>query len=826
MPPSSEPGQVDTPATAGVLRPRSAPLRESDLEAIAQYSPLSLAEVREAAASLQQRPRFSVITDAATSDDRLGFRPLVRTLARIVLSEDTETPLAIAVDGPWGSGKTSILKMVEKQARLGGFSAIWINAWALERAEFLIAEITAGIQDELKRSGRTEYGRAEKLAVFLGRAFASLVPDRLGGQVVRDLVHANVTTAETRGETTEIASLVRTQKAFRELVNILLERDPGQASKRRLLVLIDDLDRALPDQIAAMLKNLKQLMDEAEGCIFLLAMDVMLVAGGIEDFYRGRYGTGSNISLRAAEGSTQLEVIPERGSIIPGFGANYLEKLFQITLSVPQLSRLVVLDCVRSFGFADDVVEIIAWAPGAEILNPRRLKRYLNSLSIRQQLILDSALPQEFDGIYALRALALRRDYRAIYERLALPQTDVVSLLWPEGAANDGETQGKFRTYLAKLRAETGALGRFDAFLARANLYSTIVAKDASPDQDAGQTRVLWTSPPTEPVKREPEPLNPAEGSASGFTGYHQALRQAVEQAYRLRSEATKADGAEREAAFRRAAVAFRAVVEELPQATTAEERQMRDILREELAFCDMFTGAKELIAEAEKIYGELKEEWPDRASIWLRLGQLRRDAGDFEKAWEFMERGLAVAEARPDPDPNVQRQVNWVLRRDLAVATWRLVDLDPDRRDAASLLERAVALSEAALPYAKTEYQYLNTRLNLLYFMVDLWKRSHGEGRKKLAARGAELLAELRPKMNLDVWSLEWIDSLARGELAFGERARAEAAARTINKRIGARLAELPNANASHAAAFQVLARDDQDMYLTAQAMLSGGDA
>ena len=201
---------------------------------------------------------------------------------------------------------------------------------------------------------------------------------------------------------------------------------------------------------------------------------------------------------------------------------------------------------MRSFGFAEDVVEIIAWAPGAEILNPRRLKRYLNSLSIRLQLVLDSALPQEFDGIYALRALALRRDYGAIYERLmALPQTDVASLSWPEGAANDGETQGKFRTYLAKLRAETGALGRFEAFLARANLYSTIVAKDAPPDQDAGHARVLWTSPPTEPLKRAPEPLDPAERSASRFTGYHQARRQAIEQAYRLRSEATKADGAE-----------------------------------------------------------------------------------------------------------------------------------------------------------------------------------------------------------------------------------------------------------------------------------------
>jgi hypothetical protein len=108
------------------------------------------------------------------------------------------------------------------------------------------------------------------------------------------------------------------------------------------LVLIDDLDRALPDQVTSMLKNLKQLV-EMEGCVFLLAMDVDLVAKGIEDFYRARYTAGSNISLQSADGTTRLDVTPEHGSITPGFGRNYLEKLVQIILPVPHLSRCVGL---------------------------------------------------------------------------------------------------------------------------------------------------------------------------------------------------------------------------------------------------------------------------------------------------------------------------------------------------------------------------------------------------------------------------------------------------------------------------------------------------
>jgi hypothetical protein len=405
---SSEPSSVDAPPASkltSVLAPRGDLLSDDALAAIARASPLDEAQVRQVAASLRSQPRFSVITDAATADDRLGFQPLVQTLAGIVLSNSTETPLAIAMDGKWGSGKTSILKMVESQARLVGFNSIWLNAWALERAEHLIAELSAGIQDELARSGRTPGGSfADKLGVFLGRAFASLVPERLGGQVVRGLVQANVKTAETQADTAEIASIVRTQRAFQDLVNILLERSSASPGQHRLLVLIDDLDRALPDQVTSMLKNLKQLV-EMEGCVFLLAMDVDLVAKGIEDFYRARYTAGSNISLQSADGATRLDVTPEHGSITPGFGRNYLEKLVQIILPVPHLSRAVVLDCVRSFGFAEEVVEMVAWAPDAEILNPRRLKHYLNTLSVTLQLVTASSLPKEFENAYALRAL-------------------------------------------------------------------------------------------------------------------------------------------------------------------------------------------------------------------------------------------------------------------------------------------------------------------------------------------------------------------------------------------------------------------------------------
>lgn len=466
---------IDPIATnlTSILAPRTTELSEDAIVAISKASPLNDEEVRQVAATLPKALRLNIISDAATADDRLGFQPLVRTLANVVLSPTTETPLAIAVDGPWGSGKTSILKMVENQARLVGYSVVWLNAWALERNENLIAELTAGIQDELTRSGRTPGGSfTEKMGVFLGRALAALVPAVTGGQTVRGLLEAKVSSSVTQGETTEIASVVRTQKAFKELVEILLERSPNQApntSARRLLILIDDLDRAMPDQVALMLKNLKQLV-EMEGCIFLLAMDANLVGQGIEDYYRARYSSGNNISLHSDVGKMRLDVTHEPGSIRPGFGRNYLEKLVQIILPVPPLSRDLVLDCVLSLGFADEATEIVRWAPSNDILNPRRLKRYLNTLSVTLQLVMASRLPENFDNAYALRAMALRGDWPTLYDNLVNDQGAYAQATWPEDSKNVGKA-ADFREYLTKLRIAEGDLTKFEQFLVNSHRF-------------------------------------------------------------------------------------------------------------------------------------------------------------------------------------------------------------------------------------------------------------------------------------------------------------------------------------------------------------------
>jgi predicted KAP-like P-loop ATPase len=77
------------------------------------------------------RKQATVHTDQATKVDRLSFAPYRDTLVDVV--RRAETPLTVGVFGAWGSGKTSLLLMLQhalnKPTGKPKAKVVWFNAW-------------------------------------------------------------------------------------------------------------------------------------------------------------------------------------------------------------------------------------------------------------------------------------------------------------------------------------------------------------------------------------------------------------------------------------------------------------------------------------------------------------------------------------------------------------------------------------------------------------------------------------------------------------------------------------------------------------------------
>lgn len=85
------------------------------------HSRLSAAESAQTSALLRRRraglrtvrPRARLTADRWTTEDQLGHRVYAEAIAAFVRHPETRPPLTIGVKGPWGAGKTSLMRMIQ-----------------------------------------------------------------------------------------------------------------------------------------------------------------------------------------------------------------------------------------------------------------------------------------------------------------------------------------------------------------------------------------------------------------------------------------------------------------------------------------------------------------------------------------------------------------------------------------------------------------------------------------------------------------------------------------------------------------------------------------
>lgn len=271
-------------------------------------------------------------------DDQLGVAPFVRRLVSPILSMPATESFVVAIFGPWGYGKSTALNFLEHElftasmpelrraAASHGQKALpapiivrftpWlygdVDTLLASFFETLAAELNEEISSPKKRKRLTNalnaigefVSPAAKVAVRLvvGPAGAMMdhAIDAVGGGI------KGIAKAMDGGEVTFAK---RKQEAAQILVGLAAEPEP-----RRVVVLIDDLDRAAPAEILAMLKLVKLIAD-LPNITYIVALDKERVSGAVAE------------TLKLKRSEDFLEKIVQVGVDLPPFGENQLAKM-------------------------------------------------------------------------------------------------------------------------------------------------------------------------------------------------------------------------------------------------------------------------------------------------------------------------------------------------------------------------------------------------------------------------------------------------------------------------------------------------------------------
>ena len=217
-------------------------------------------------------------------NDRLGRKEPAEILTRIL--ESIEGPCVLAVDAPWGAGKTTFLKMLGHHLRQHGFPIVEFNAWETDFAGdpflALSEELTAGLREYASGAGDGGIDRVQlyKLRKATTEVFRRAVPGAIrlataGLLDVSPMVEKEVGQALASYAQKQLSEYLDTRtslQAFRtsleELARELAETYHGLP----LTIVIDELDRCRPSYAVELLETAKHFFS-VDHVVFVLAVN-------------------------------------------------------------------------------------------------------------------------------------------------------------------------------------------------------------------------------------------------------------------------------------------------------------------------------------------------------------------------------------------------------------------------------------------------------------------------------------------------------------------------------------------------------------------------
>ena len=420
--------------------------------------------------------KFKVLVDLPSKSPGLGFQDTAVGLRDLIM--ESEPRFSVAIYGPWGSGKTTLMNAIKRLLEESESSIVVdFSAWRYEREEHLIVPLLDTIraslvswaeqldqQDGRGASRKSKYSKAGLAAaetvgrviasVLAGLSFKLAIPGALEmSYEANKALEAAAKYGSDRDENVlgrgkyglwqRLFGVNEGKRSFSKrlfdpklpqsfyhacfsALEKTFEQFANETNNARIVVFVDDLDRCLPAGTLEVLESMKLFFD-LRGFVFVVGLDREVVERCIDS----RYVVEAN-GHEEAEGErsqNQRQLIR---------GVDYLKKIFQVPFSLAPVSYNMLDDLFDSMQKGADLLDAqkidmqdivrphLNNLFSGTRLNPREVKRYINAYTIQMKV-----KPNLHDPniVLALNTLAFRKDCRTLSDAIATFRIEFTSAL-------------------------------------------------------------------------------------------------------------------------------------------------------------------------------------------------------------------------------------------------------------------------------------------------------------------------------------------------------------------------------------------------------------
>lgn len=450
----------------------------------------------------------------------LGFDSVVAAVEGALAVENLD-PLTIGVHAPWGGGKTSVLEMLEVHlAKHPDYVVVRTDPWEYDDHDdvrgTLIAEVLHELETKFKADGKV----VDKVQDLVKRISWS--------RVTKAVVKGAIKMTWNPGEIVEIVEAFKpksretpeSMSGFRPAFADFLQSN--LPTVKRVIVLVDDLDRCLPDAAMSTLEAIKLFLS-VKKMTFILAADQEMVRDAIAASLDAS-GRSEIFAQRYLEKIVQLPISLPR--LTADETSNYIALLLTASISPDKASYDALIEHCRRRRQAGQMplladLDKLTWRPDETLLrladqiatglssdkasNPRHVKRFLNAFGVRMEIAKKHGVtiePAVLAKLYLLEARFLNQFEHLV--SLSDPERRELLSQWEKWGRKETESMP------AKISEETRDWASAEPWLAEVPLaqYLTLAASLTSLVAGANLTDeqaqlVADLSSPTETIRTD-----------------------------------------------------------------------------------------------------------------------------------------------------------------------------------------------------------------------------------------------------------------------------------------------------------------------------------
>lgn len=340
---------------------------------------------------------YNTFSDIPTVKDEFMIDEYILGLSNFITG--CETPLTLAIQGDWGTGKTSIMYQVEEKLKEKSSSnskrkikTIFFNTWQYSQFDMdknLAVTLITDLIDELEVTDVNKRENFKKsLAVitksmeYLKLDFGILNIEKINNQLLKLISNEEK---------------ANNLKNLKQNLQSIIDDSIKENNYEKIVIFIDDLDRLVPKKAIEFLEILKLFLD-CRNCVFVLAIDYNVVLRGI----KSKYGD---------------DLDNEKGKA-------FFEKIIQVPFTVPvanyHMENFVNVSLEKlNFYFNDDVTKNVTQLIRDSIgNNPRSVNRLFNSVSLLMHIINPNNELENDDKLLIIATVCFQLRFDEAYDYL------------------------------------------------------------------------------------------------------------------------------------------------------------------------------------------------------------------------------------------------------------------------------------------------------------------------------------------------------------------------------------------------------------------------